>query len=81
MYGKDGIFEEFREGLYIPPERTGKMTHTYIDKPRSGVVTDYLGQENTYYESSGIHLEPVDYSLSIGREFSDYIRGVQTGDW
>lgn len=80
-YKKRGIFDAFREGLYIPPESTGKMTHTYIDKPRSGVVTDYLGQENSYHELSGIHLEPVDYSLSIGREFSDYIRGVQTGDW
>lgn len=70
-------FKRFQKDMYIPPEFTGKMTHTYIDGERSGTLVDYLGTPAEYYERSSIHLEKADYSLSISREYSDYLLGIQ----
>ena len=74
-------FDMFSDQLYIPPEFTGKMTHTYIDQPRHGYVTDYLGKRAEYTEKTCVHLSESDYSLSISREYADYllcIKDVET---
>ena len=75
-YG-DNIMDEFKDGLNIPPEYTGKNIHTYIDEETSGTVIDYLGKENTYYEKSSIHLEESAYELSLSKEFIDYLLGIE----
>lgn len=77
-YGEQGIFSAFNDELYIPPEYTGKNTHTYIDDSRTGKVVDYLGVEGDYNERSGVHLEKSDYSLKISREYLDYLLDVET---
>lgn len=77
-YGEDGIFEAFNNELYIPADYTGKNTHTYIDDEREGEVTDYLGRTCHYDELSSVHLEKADYSLSLSREYIDYILNVKT---
>lgn len=69
----DDLFSVFEEGLYIPKEKTGKLTHTYIDDEKFGTITDYLGNTDIYHELSSIHLEPSDYKLDITEEFLDYI--------
>lgn len=74
----DKVFENFDDGLYIPPEHTGKLTHTYIDCEMSGVITDYLGNTEEYHELSGTHLEPADYDMSIARKYLDYLLDIQT---
>lgn len=71
------VFENFSDNLYIPPEHTGKNTHTYIDEERRGIVTDYLGNRAEYRELSSVHLMQADYSLSLAREYVDYILNVQ----
>lgn len=76
-YGKDGIFEHFANGLYIPPGETGKMTHTYIDTLREGDITDYTGKTAHYKEKSCVHLENSDYSLSLAREYVEYFIGLR----
>lgn len=73
----DKVFENFSDNLYIPPEHTGKNTHTYIDDERRGIVTDYLGNRAEYRELSSVHLMQADYSLSLAREYVDYILNVQ----
>lgn len=75
-FGETGIFEAFSDSLYVPPEYTGKNTHTYIDDERTGIVTDYLGNTARYRELSGVHLGPADYSLSISQEYADYLMQV-----
>lgn len=75
-YG-DKIFAYFQEGLYIPPEYTGKLTHTYIDDEKSGVVKDYLGNYCKFHELSAVHLEPADYHLDVTEELISYIFSVQ----
>lgn len=75
-YG-DNIMDEFRDGLYIPKEKTGKNIHTYIDETTDGVVFDYLGVPYHYHELSSIHMEPCDYELSLTREFLDFIMEIK----
>lgn len=77
-YGEGGIFSAFNDDLYIPPEYTGKNTHTYIDEPRTGTVIDYLGATDEYDERSGVHLDKADYSLKISREYLDYLLNIET---
>lgn len=74
----DNVFKRFNNGLVIPDEYTGKMTHTYIDDEMSGDVIDYLGNTYSYYEKSGIHLSKTNYELSMSRLFIDFLRGVKT---
>lgn len=76
-YGEQGIFEGFNDNLDVPPENTGKLTHTYIDDIREGQVMDYLGNVGTYCELSGVHLEKCGYSLTISEEYKRYIIGIE----
>lgn len=71
------VFDAFNDGLYIPPEATGKNTHIYIDDPMDGLLTDYLGNTAEYHELSGIHLEAADYTLSLSKLYIDYLRGFR----
>ena len=71
------IFEEFGEGMFIPAGHTGKMTMTYIDKPTSGVVTDYLGNEWTFHELSSVHMEPQSYYMSVVGDYIKFLEGMQ----
>lgn len=73
-YG-DKIFDAFTNDLTIPKEHTGKMTHTYIDERKKGVVTDYLGNKNNYDEYSAVHLENAEYSLSLSQAYIDFLKG------
>lgn len=76
-YGKDGIFDAFTDDMYIPPDYSGKNTHTYIDDVVKGFLTDYNGVTMEFEELSGVHLEKADYSLSMAVAYLDYIRGVR----
>lgn len=71
------IMQKFNDGLEIPPGYTGKLTHTYIDDPIQGSVTDYLGSAGIYYERSGVHLEEAGYNISLSDSYIDYIRGLE----
>lgn len=75
-YGNN-IFEKFTDGLSVPPEHTGKLTHTYIDEDVSGTVTDYLGNKYDFDELSSVHLEPAPYEASIASKYADYLMNVQ----
>lgn len=71
------VFDKFNDEMYIPRDWTGKNIHTYIDFETSGIVTDYLGSSHSYSELSSVHMEPTDYSLSIGSEYADFIAMVR----
>lgn len=77
-YG-DKIFENFDKHLYVPREYTGSNTHTYIDNERIGIITDYLGKEYNYKEETSVHIEGSEYTLSLTKEYTDYILQVQEG--
>lgn len=71
------IFNGFTDHLYIPPEYTGKNTHTYIDDPREGIVKDYNGTPAHYKELSAVHLQETDYSLSLADSYVNYLMQIK----
>ena len=73
----DAIFNDFQDGLYIPEGHTGKLTMTYIDKPKAAVCTDYLGNERIVYEFSSVHAQPQDYFMSQHEDYLRFIQGIQ----
>ena len=75
-YGK-GIFDAFDNELEIPKEYTGKLTHTYIDEPIKGCLTDYTGITDKYEELSCVHLEQASYSMSISQKYVNYLFGIK----
>lgn len=70
-------FEFFDDGMTIPPEYSGKLTHTYLDEVQTGTLTDYKGASMEYEELSSVHLEPASYNLTVLQDYKDYIRGVK----
>lgn len=68
-------FEFFRNGMYIPANHTGKLTHTYIDEYFTEKITDYQGNICNVSELSFIHLEAADYQLSLSRIYRDFLDG------
>ena len=73
----DDPLELFNNDMYIPAAYTGKLTHIYIDDPISGEVVDYTGTPGRYSEFSCVPLGPADYSLSIAREYANYIANIR----
>lgn len=72
----DKVFKNFREGLEIPVNKSGKLIHTYLDYYYSGKLTDYNGVTAEYFETSGVHLEPAGYYLSMAKLFTDYLKNI-----
>lgn len=73
-------FEFFTDGMNIPKEYTGKLTHTYIDNEQSGILVDYKGEPARYNERSCVHLEGASYKMELSDIFKttiDMIRGVK----
>lgn len=75
----DGVFDLFDDELYIPAEKTGKMTHTYIDQESATIVTDYLGGKTTVNSLSGIHLENCEFTLSISDRYLSFMSQLNNG--
>ena len=74
--GVDGAFEAFEEGLIVPEDATGKLTHYYIDKPYEGDVVDYQGNSYHYFTPSGVYLEKATYCFDISQTYIDFLKGV-----
>lgn len=75
----DKIFNMFNDSLYIPANRTGKMTHTYLDDEMRALITDYLGNTSEVVNKSGIHLEACDFTLSISGQYNDFLNKLSNG--
>lgn len=74
---KRDVFDNFADGLEIPGDYTGKSTHTYIDTPVHGIITDYTGRTLEVDSLSSIHLEKAEYKLSMSG-YLDYIDYILT---
>lgn len=73
------IFNNFNDNLYIPANRTGKMTHTYIDDTMCLQVTDYLNECADVVADSGIHLEECEFTLKISDTFKTFLNNLANG--
>lgn len=73
------VFETFTDQLHIPAEKTGKMTHAYIDEEKELYITDYLGTSIYLKTVSGVHLEACDFTLSIAKQYRDFLTQLSNG--
>ena len=74
---KGNLYETFNDGMYVSGDYTDKMTHTYIDDEKSGVMIDYLGTPLEYHEMSSVHLEKCEFTLSMSEVYLDFIFGLK----
>lgn len=73
-------FEYFCNTMTIPSNKTGKMTHTYIDDEQIATITDYQGNTELVKSPSSIHLEPCEFTLDMSKQFLDFLESVVKGD-
>lgn len=59
----DTVFNEFRSGLVIPKDYSGKTVSLYIDKPKEIEVTDYQGNKETVTALSGVYIAPTEFTI------------------
>ena len=77
-------FTGFTDQLCVPSDYSGRLVLSYIDEPRSGICTDYLGNEYEFYEESSIHMEPTEYNLTMSEEYKSFIQfchGIEEDSW
>ena len=75
----DKMFKCFNNELYIPADYTGKKTHTYIDDLMEIDVLDYEGNKARVISKSGIHLEDCDFTLSLSRQYENFLKTFALG--
>ena len=75
----DQVFELFSDQLYIPANKTGKMTHTYLDEPIEVDVIDYQGNHATVEVESSIHLESCEFTLAISAQYKKFLSNLSSG--
>jgi len=73
------IFNMFNDDLYIPSNKTGKMTHTYLDNEVVFEIEDYQGKSSMIQSLSSIHLEACDFTLSISKQYQDFLSKLTQG--
>ena len=73
------VLSMFDDKLYIPPSKTGKMTHTYLDNDQSFTTTDYLGVTVDVHTLSGVHLEICEFTLSMSDMQKNYLANLKLG--
>ena len=73
------IFNLFNDGLFIPADKTGKMTHTNVEGEKRFVSTDYLGSKRDVTTLSGMHLEPASFDMSMTDDYKFFIRNMAEG--
>lgn len=73
---KCSVFDIFTDDMTIPAQYSGRIVHTYIDEPTSGVVTDYLGNTCEFSELSSIYLEESEYNLGLANEYVELLADI-----
>jgi hypothetical protein len=75
----NAVFKSFDDTLNIPADRTGKMTHTYIDQEFKHLVTDYQGNTCQVNPLTSIHLEKCEFTLSISDQYKNFLTQLNNG--
>lgn len=72
------VFEALQDGMHIPAEWTGKLTHKYLDEEFTETVTDIQGHQTEVHELSYIHMSPCDFTLTLSTEYWDLLQLLKT---
>ena len=70
------MFDAFDDGLHVPQEYTGKLASVYYENVDMD-VTDYLGHQSHVIQRYGVHLKPVDFTLTMTGSFIDLVKMIQ----
>ena len=76
---KCDVYDLFTDELYIPADKTGKNTHTYIDTPQTYDVIDYLGNHCICSSQSSVHLSECEFTLSISKQYNKFLLSLRAG--
>ena len=74
-----GAMEAFVDGLTVPAEKSGRLTHTYSEETAHNLITDYLGNTCEMKQVGFIHLEPSPYVLTVSDEYTRFVQTVAEG--
>ncbi|MBO5811298.1 MAG: hypothetical protein J6R32_10810 [Bacteroidales bacterium] len=69
-------FVYFRDRMTIPAEYSRLYSHTYIRKPYSCILTDYLGNTAEVHEECYIHMQSQDFHMGLAEDFLLYLEDV-----
>lgn len=72
-------FSKFSDRLFVPPNWSGKLTHTYVDEYAEFDVTDYMGNTSHVETFGGVHLEEQPYDLGMSDVYLDYLYSLCGG--
>lgn len=75
-----GAFKFFNNRMKIPPEYSGRLTHTYLNNQTPVFLYDYMGNKYLCEDKSGVYLEKTEYNLSFKDIFLQYLEGIKTAD-
>lgn len=74
-----GAMKAFADGLTVPAEKSGRLTHTYSEETARNLITDYLGNTCEMEQHGFIHLEPSPYVLTVSDEYTRFVQRVAEG--
>ena len=75
----DNPFSEFKDGLSIPKEDTGKLTHYYIDEVVDCEVIDYNGVKELVHCPSGVYLEKASFTIGLSDDYTKLLEYMHKG--
>ena len=74
-----GGMEAFVDGLTVPAEKSGRLTHTYSEETARNLITDYMGNTCHMEQHGFIHLEPSPYVLTVSDDYTRFVQRVAEG--
>ena len=72
----DTAFDMFTDGLHVPDDKTGKLASIYYHDVDLDVV-DCFGNQDHVTQKYGVHLTPVDFTLTMNGSFLDLVKKLQ----
>ena len=72
----DTAFDMFTDGLHVPDDKTGKLASIYYHDVDLDVV-DCFGNQDHVSQKYGVHLTPVDFTLTMNGSFLDLVKKLQ----
>lgn len=74
-----GGMDAFVDGLTVPAEKSGRLTHTYSEETAKNLITDYMGNTCRMEQHGFIHLEPSPYVLTVSDDYTRFVQSAAEG--
>lgn len=70
---QQGGMDFFKDGMTIPKEHSGRLVHTYSDRHVHNRMADHNGEVAEVEQWGFVHLEAVEYRLSLSPDYAAFI--------